>query len=415
MYSVINILGKPISSDGHYRPIPIGESIEVLLSDYVDCIIELSHVSLQDPVGLLLSNVVDLLLLTDRTQSLDQWLSSIGSLALPTKETPYEIKRELVKQSCIISTDMRISFVNKTGQWTSGMTDDMLTDVALVREDIDHVEIFKHCLFSVNGLLHIADATADGIYIHDAASSIKLENKVQMSAISFHGIGEIETIPISLDLIDRGVYSRYHDGFNLNLPNDISGKTVMLSIAGHLHYNNDCYSVTGDNSIFVDWSKIPIAERYYDGRSKIDWSAFVSVAEQTGMIDDTVLSDLARTDDSSILAILQMSQTFIILVDSADLFYEHRYLEKTALPGRYLSNVLPIGPIRTTEGYLNPYKVTKIAKWFWISMGLNWTKHRVVEKTNYRSTGNYRDGRVSQDPKYLSRGRELLMGKEIVS
>lgn len=415
MYTVLKILGKPIASGGYYRPVDINESIENLLNLYTECVMELSHSAIPEHVGLLLSDVITMLLSSDRTMSMNQWIATIGSTALPTKESPYDIKRELVKQSCIISTNMRISFVNKTGQWTEGMTDDMLTDVSLLRSDLDYLEVYNHCLFSINGLLHIADASTEGIFIHDAATSIKLEDKIQLSTLSFYGIGQIETLPIDTTMIDRGIYNRYRDGFNLNIPRDLSKKTVMLSIAGHLHYNNDCYHVTGDNSVFIDWSRIPISERYFDGRYKIDWSAFMSVAEQTGMVDDLMLDELARGDDEAILAILRMSQTFVILVDSTDLFYEHRYLEKTALPGRYLSNVAPVGPIRTTEGYLNPYKVTKIAKWFWISMGLNWTKHRVVEKTNYRSSGIYRDGRVSQDPKYLSNGRELLIGKEIVS
>lgn len=414
MYTVINIVGKRTGSNSFYEPVPIDIDIENLMLNYKECLFDVTHVSITETLGLKLSDIVDLLLVTDRSVSINEWLSSIGSTALPTRETPYTITTDLVKQSCILSTDMRIQFVNITGQWNEDMTDDMLVDVSLVKSDLDYQELFDHCLFSVNGLLHLADVNEEGIYINDAATSIKLENKIQLSALSFHGIGSIQTIPITLDLIDRGVYSNYRDGFTLKMPYDISDKTVMLSIAGHLHYNNDCYSVTGDNTIFVDWSKVPIAERHYDGRYKIDWSDFISVAERAGMIDDMILTDLAKNDDDAILAILQMSQTFIILVDNQDLFYEHRYLEKTGLPGRYLSNIAPIGPIQTTDGYLNPYKVTKIAKWYWISMGLNWVRNRIVEKTNYRSTGTYRDGNVSQYPKYLSKGKELMIGKESI-
>ena len=414
MYTVSNILGRSRVRGSFYESLDLDIPIEDLLENYNSCLLELSHVSRPEPFGLKLDDVIGLLTSSDRRLTISQWLVSIGNLALPTNDVPYVIKTEFVKQSDLLSTNFRIHYTDRAGNFSENSPDDSLTDVSLIRPEVDYAEIYNHCLFSVNGLLHIADSSTRGIFIQDAGTSIKKENKIQISTLSFYGLGTVETLPITRDMIHRGSENHYKNGFSIKLPYDITNKTVMLSIAGFLHYNKDCYSVTGEDSISIDWSKIPIADRFYDSFDKIDWSAFIEVCERSGMVDDLILTELSANEDEAILAILEMSQSFLILIDNNDLFYRHKYLEQTGLPGRYQSVTQPIGPIRTTNGFLHPYKVRSVAGLYWITMGLNWVQNRLSNKINRITTGIFRNGSVSQDPKYLSPGQEILIGKELV-
>lgn len=413
MYSVTRILGKLRARGSLMEPVNLNISIDMLLTEYSKCLLELSHPSTNDVLKLSTDDIYEMLLLADRDLTLDEWFVTIGATALPAVPGEWEISKALVKQSDLLSTDFRIQFVDRAGNYSEQMTDDVLTDLSLKRPDIDYLEIFQHCLFSINGLLHIADASTRGIFISDAGVSIKKENKIQISTLSFYDLGTVETLPIVPDMVHRGTVNDYRSGFTVKVPRDLTNKTVMLSIAGFLHYGGDCFNVTGEDTIFVDWSKIPVAARYFDSVDKIDWSVFTDVCERSGMIDDLVISEIAANDDEAILAILQMSQTFVILIDTADLFYDHRYLEKTGLPGRYQSATPPIGPIRVNQGYLHPYKVRHVAGLYWTTMALNWTHNRIVDHTNRHVTKLFRDGSVSQDPKYLSPGQELLIGLEI--
>lgn len=413
MYNVTRILGKLRAQGSLMKPVDLNTSIDVLLNDYSKCLIELSHPSTTDVLKVTTDDITEMFLSSDRSLTLPEWLASIGDTALPTETGPWVISKEIVKQSDLLSTDFRIQYVDSNGNYSDQMTDDVMTDISLKRPDIDYLEIFQHCLFSVNGLLHIADASEQGIYITDAGKSTRHENTVQISALSFYNIGKVETIPISPDMIFRGSVNSYRSGFSIKVPRDLTNKTVMLSIAGFLHHVDDCFKVSGVDTISIDWSKIPVAARYFDSVDKIDWSVFTEVCERSGMVDDLVISETAASEDEAILSILQMSQSFIILIDAVDLFYDHRYLEKTGLPGRYQSDTKPVGPVRTNQGYLHPYKVRQVAGTYWITMCSNWAQNRIVDYTNRHVTKIYRNGSISQDPKYLSPGQEMLIGMEV--
>ena len=130
----------------------------------------------------------------------------------------------------------------------------------------------------------------------------------------------------------------YRKGFNLSLPGeDFSDKTVMLSIGGFLHFDNQGFRVLSDKTIYFDWWRLDISKRYLLSRNKIDFSKFAKVIQDE--LKDPVLAidETLGNSDEAIMAYLTMSQSFVIVVDAKDTFFDKTTLERTPYPGRYLS------------------------------------------------------------------------------
>jgi hypothetical protein len=59
--------------------------------------------------------------------------------------------------------------------------------------------------------------------------------------------------------------------------------------------------------------------------------------------------------DASITAYMSLPQSFIILLDAKNFYYERHALERTGLPGRYYSYELPKFPMQLENGLLPAY------------------------------------------------------------
>lgn len=418
MYILEDLIAKLKVPGSKFAKVTNKDSItlEELLSEYRDIHLILSHYGKEGKVLVLkVDSIYDILLTTDRSQTIQSWLESVGNVSLPVTEDGWELVQGQVVQTDLLDVGFRATLVDDKYKESSNKHREDMVHVKLTDNSGRHVEYGEHCIFTCNGLLHIHDYNDEGIFLSGAGVSTNIENKIQFSSISFHGLGPVKVIPIDSTMIKRHNGGKYHNGFYLHLDDEsLLNKTVMLSICGVLHYSDQDYTVISDNEIKVHWSNIGFIHRYIEFRNKIDWGL---VEDKVGRPQDNniFVDNASAEEDDVILHALQMPQTFIIVVDVDNVSYDKLVLERTRLPGRFIANTVPHGPIVLGNGLMHPYRVREESgNVFSIVMADTWLRNKYEDTRGRHGSNNIMTNDKSQWPKYLADGYMLNITTEVI-
>lgn len=417
MYIINDLIARSKTPGSKYAKVTNVSSLTMdeLIDKYKDIYIRLTHFTEPDTdMVLKLSDVNELLYSTNRSVPLQTWFEQIGNVTLPVTKEGLELEDGFVIQTDLLDIGFKPTLVDDKNQESSHKHREDMVNVKLTDNSGRYREYHDYCLFTCNGLLHRHDADENGLYIEGAGVSTDIENKVQFSSLSFHNLGKVTIYPIDPTMIKRHNGERYHDGFYLELPDvDFSDKTIMLSICGMLHYNNQHYKVTSDNTIKVFWSHLRFVDRYIDFRHKLDWDIVRDNIDRSDEEGNIFVDRIAAEDDETILAALQMSQTFVIVIDTDNISYDKVALERTQLPGRFISNVKPYGPVILGNGLIHPYRVREESNSvFSVIMDDNWLRNKYEDTRGPHSSPNIVTNDRSQNKKYLSDGYMLSISSE---
>lgn len=316
----------------------------------------LTHPSVTDPMGLDLFKALDQIYSLDPQITVDDWLTQLGDTSLPVGETPPVLVKATVKYNDLINAGYDPQLAHPTIGQGNELPDDELTDILISKEGADYKKVCHNCLFTVNGLLHIADHTRTGVKISGAGRSVYHSNRNQLGIMSFQALGEVRSYPITREMMKPMVEGgTFKNGFSIYLPeHDLDNKTVLLSIGGILHTAQHHYRVSGTNTIVVEWWKVPFSRMYNDTKGLIDYTQFHNTLDRNPDAGDALDMRQAMSDDS-IAAIMQMHQTFVIFLDADGFYVDREEVEQTALPGRYYTYTRPSFPLQLDNGFLAEY------------------------------------------------------------
>lgn len=328
-----------------------------LMTTYSQCILILSHPAIDTEVSLDVSKVADSFYQLSPDLTVTTWLAANGDSDLPFEVTVPTVVKTSALASEAYAAGYKMERVHPLSGDGNEYPDPELTHLRLTRPSTDYMDVFNHCLASVNGLLHLTDAGTDGFRVIDGGRSIRHSGRNEVGLISFKNIGKIECYPITPDMITGRKGLPLNEGAVITAPGaDFGNKYVMVVVGGYLHTEGHQYKVVGDNSVLLEWWKLPIWRRYNDSRKLIDWTPVTSLmdrnTEHTGALDVQLMNT-----DECIKAYLSMSNTFIIAVETENLFFENIPVERTGLAGRYYSYVPPIKPLVLANGFLPPYTI----------------------------------------------------------
>lgn len=419
MYILDDLIAKTKIPGSKFTKVTNKDSLSVddLLSSYRDIHLILSHQAMEGKVLVLkVSDIYSTLMGSNRTLTIQEWLESLGSLTLPVSENGWKLVEGKVVQSDLLDSGFKAMLVDIKNQESSHKHREDMVNIKLTDDSDKYYQYGEHCIFSCNGLLHLHDYSDKGIFLEGAGRSTFLENKAQFSSLSFKALGKVKAIPITKEMIRRHNGGKYHNGFYLSLGTEESllNKTVLLSICGVLHYNDQNYSVISDSEIKVHWAGIGFLNRYIDFKHKIDWGL---IEDRVGIPseDTTYVDAKAAEEDDVILHALQMSQTFIIVVDVDNISYDKRVLERTGLPGRFISHGVPVGPVVLANGLLNPCRIREESNNVYsVTMADSWLRNRLEDTRGPHSSGNVMSNDKSQWPKYLGDGFMLNISTEVI-
>jgi len=290
------------------------------------------------------------------TDTLLDWFVSIDDMALPLLP---ELPTSNVRYIQYMDAN-QAGYVAKLAKIGSSYPEQYprneLPDIALTRlqSTTDVTEIHTKALVTVNGFLHITNTDATNLFVKDAAKSSRVAQEVCLGLISFANLATIEKMVITDAMIFPEVAGRpLYERADIKLNSLIGNKTILLSIGGYLFLPEEgvCWQ-TGDDTISICLERTPFIDRFYESKRYINMDSLELTPDQDN--PDAVSLDELKSD-VVLRKYLTLSQSFIILVDTPNLFHRKLYIERMAVPSVFTTQQEPTYPLITGYGKMSEY------------------------------------------------------------
>lgn len=405
MYQLISAVGIAPEFNGLYYPIEISTlPLSTVFATYSNVIATLTRLSDNQEVALDLYKLpIGVRLIT---QTLPQFLTLNGNQTLPTDPIS-EITYQYATFYDLWEWDFSVRFMNRTLHPDYPLTEDQKTDLLVSKPNVDYAKLCENYLFTVNGFVHQTDYVAQGLVIYDGNVSKLIANNTHLGGIDFSALGGIRTIPITSEMLyERNPGQPYAQAVYVKLAESIGLTTPLLVLGGYLHALDDLYSMVSDTVLRIDFSRYPWIQRYFTLRHQIDLDALGILAEPNGAYAIESMST-----NVVIESLLNLTQTFLVLVNTPELRRGLVPLHHNSLPGVYECSIKPFAPMVIDDGRLTEYAVSTEAGRYALRTEHYLTDRRVLETTHYLAYSSTAPLNVSEKPKAFADAHFLLLSK----
>lgn len=344
--------------------------------------------------------------------TVSEWLTQNGSSVLPTEEGEVEFVTKTVGYRDAWSAGYDINTIKPGIHPEVFAPKSEQTDLILTKDDVDYQDFYKHCLVSVNGIIHQTSYSEHGIYVTDGAVSGKIHGDNHVGVTSFKDVGEVSFKPITSDMVHPHSEGRpLTEGCYIDLNTDIEGKTVFLVLGGYLHALDNVCKQVGDQVFKIDFLNYPMAQKLIELKDHIDLKSL----ELTTYDKNPDLMEVGELySDEVIKAYLGLSQSFFVILDAQDVYVEKHLLERTQLPGRWYSHVAPVYPLLKGDGKLEDYTWHSEQGVYVVRAYSNYEVRQYnFETTEWRDDPGVDSTRPTERPIVYSRGFLLEIGKDV--
>lgn len=276
------------------------------------------------------------LLATDlRPRTVTQWLAANGNTTLPTIAAIPPLNERHMQCADAWRAGYSLYPVDRQVSWEAQLPHGAKNDLLLRRDDVNFMDMAKYCMVTVNGFFHRTGGAPEGLYVVDGGRTGRLANDNHVTLFSFREVGPLEYIPIERGMVYKSHQDqKYANQVNIRLPKNIEGKTLMLVLGGYLHVLDGTYRQVAPNIVQVDFNNLAFPERLYDSLGKLNTEAL----ELTVVDKNKTLFDRADLyDDATIEAYFTLPQSFFVVVDAPKVYVRKHYVEKSKLPGRFVT------------------------------------------------------------------------------
>lgn len=407
MYQLISAIGIAKDFDGQYYPVDLTTiSLNQVFATYTNVIATLVQLSDNEEVALDLYKLpVGVRLIA---QTLPQFLVSNGNRTLPTEPLP-TIQYQYAKFVDLWEWDFSVKFMNRAYHPNYELADDQKTDLLLTKPSANYSALGQNYLFTVNGFIHRTDYLEQGIVVYDGNVSKKIANNTHLGGIDFSALGGVEIIDLTKEMIyERNPNQPYSQAVYLRLPKGVGATTPLLVLGGYLHALDDMYSMVSDDVLKIDFARYPWIKRYLTLRHQIDLETLGVKPEPNG-----AYSIDAMSVNSVIAALIDLSQTFLVLVKTSELRRGLIPIQFNGLPGVYETSVKPFAPMVIDDGRLTEYAVSTEHGRYALRVEHYLTDRRVLETTHYLAYQQTAPLNVSERPKTYADAHFLILSKTI--
>ena len=270
-------------------------------------------------------------------------VASVTTASLPTVAAlPFVLKQRSARFCDAFKAGYTLTPVNASNVDTSAMPEDAKTHLRFTRVSpaTDYTHFHQHCLVSINGFYHLSDTDGvRGVVVSDAARSLRWSRQNQIGLLSFAEVGAITLHPITPAMVHHGEPGQV----SVTLPASMEGKTALLVLGGYLHaVDPQTFTRTGESSYRINFTNLPLLERYYESRRYMDLSA---LPLQHGVHNDLQVSLEELRSPAVLAAYLALSQSFFVLLDSEEVYVQTHPVRRTGLPDMYLCYSAPSLPL----------------------------------------------------------------------
>lgn len=230
-----------------------------------------------------------------------------------------------------------------------------LPDISLTRPltDTDCSLLHTKGLVTINGYLHLTDTDGSKLYVKDAGKSLNASGLNNVGIISFAKLADIKKILCSNNMISGETNRPLYETLDIKLPELIGNRSFMLSLGGYLITAQAglCWQV-GDDIIRLNLALYPFIHRFIESRRYLDLS---SLGMTIDLNDPGAFNPQELISDTVIRKYMTLSQTFVILINSPNLFTRKLYIEHMGVPGLFTTQQEPMYPLITGYGKLSDY------------------------------------------------------------
>ena len=319
-----------------------GLQMSLLFSRYFDGHIELTNSSIGPGSFFVDLNALRRVELPFYNLILQDWLGTLGSNLLPhlTQAPVYTTKSVLYSDGFQGNFKVRRNALNLI--------------IGKNNVDVNHLQHFT--LTTVNGFLHRTEAyDEEEILVHGGGNVSSYLPTNHIGMMSFVDIGQVTQIPITPGMIKR-TQNRYTllRGCSINLGMNLENKSVMISVGGYLHVEDALIDIVSlsEGVIRINLDKVDWIKRFFEMRRFMNVDA-LNISTSPSKPGAVPVGEFI-TDDF-VMALLQLPQTFVIVVDTPMLHYRTKPVSNQGLPGVYEVPSEPLYPMRNSTGRFIDY------------------------------------------------------------
>lgn len=288
------------------------------------------------------------------TLTFDQWLVQNGNKSLPTTEGIPTVNYTSMRYGD--AYDAKYNLLGTDSRYSPEMTvtPEHQVDILLTGERVDYTKMVRNCLFTVNGLVHRASASVNGIYLLRGAESCNKLNQINVGILNFQDVGEFDCLEFKSNYFKKPVkLLPYSDSVYIRFPRKLTGKTLFLVLGGFLITpNQNAYKVINDDTLLVNMKRLPYHRFFYETLKRANLDAMG--LDTTG---DDRRSVPELDSDGAIKQYFMLPHSFLVLLNNQDVTIQEDQLMSTGIPGRWEYHSYPAGVMRVSDGTHPEYRV----------------------------------------------------------
>lgn len=370
--------------------------MQELFDNYQDGFIELSEPSLSKHVWVSLTDL--------KQQELPfinvvfpSWLAAIGNKTIFGSTIEPKFIEKSIRGADAVQSGFDIRLAHPRDPFGEGPypVSDM-RDVYIEKKVPQLDLIQKRVITTVNGLCHLNVPGSRGLIIKEGGRSYYLEGDNHVGLISFENVGDIKQVKIHKEMIlpsDPNKDSTHREGFYIDINEDLEGKSVIFVFCGRIYIDGSIVQRVNDQGVMrINLYKLDILQLILESKAKIDMSS-LELDERLHMKGAVNIKEII--DDDVITAMLELMQSFFVIVDAPNLLTEKINVEQPKLPGIFES-INPVTlPYVTSSGILYPYwKITHKAHYA--------TLRRLHLKDTFYRSPLYRTNGLSEGEEWIN-------------
>lgn len=285
------------------------------------------------------------------------------------------------------------------------------TSLRLTRPDTDMMIFNESCIVSVNGFWHNIAQDGDSIIVIDGAKSMHKSRQNQIGIYSFRQLGKITRVPITESMIYKeDTLSTLYEKTYINIGQSVDDKVAILVLGGYLVLpDRKAFYQTGAGTFALNMERLPYFDRFFEANPYIDLSNLgLSATNQNPSQVDT----RQLMSDEVLKKYYTLSQSYVILLDSASFFSNRIQIRKSKLPGMFTAYKEPVYPLVVANGRVAEYwKTFEDGHWA-VNVYDSYLHNRVFDATVSSKLTSVTDSSIPVETYKDSRGFLLEIGRD---
>ena len=332
--------------------------------------------------------------------TLEELLVELDNTTLETISSLPSTAVKYVKYSDAIRSEYKINTTKIGMNYPDNYPEEEKPDLVVTRPRYltDLSLLHSHCLLSVNGYLHYTDTADNKAYIVDGAKTMRKSSINHVGILSFYDVGELNKVKIdSTRLIPQDPDAQLRDKLTFTVDVPLDNKTYLLVLGGHIVLaDENVFWRSGEQSFTVDLNQLPYIERIFESKHYINLDS-LGIDLETVNVDE-IWSDVV------IKRYFDLSQTYLVVVDSPYLLSNKIHIRHSQLPGMFTSYQDPVYPLILNYGKIAEYWKTHEDGFWSVTVNDSHYRNFIISAQVSQDLITMNDHLQPNKPFYFSRG-----------